>query len=81
MLGIIGGGTSLLFADLPALEKTTVATPPYGKAEVHTGAFALLLRHQHNLPPRTGSTTVRASPRSPSSGGWMRSSRSAPPGP
>ena len=49
MLGIIGG-TSLLFADLPALEKTTVATP-YGKAEVHTGAFALLLRHQHNLPP------------------------------
>ncbi|HOI14608.1 MAG TPA: MTAP family purine nucleoside phosphorylase [Methanoculleus sp.] len=49
MLGIIGG-TSLLFADLPALEKQTVATP-YGKAEVHTGAFALLLRHQHNLPP------------------------------
>jgi len=49
VLGIIGG-TSLLFADLPPLEKTTVATP-YGKAEVHTGAFALLLRHQHNLPP------------------------------
>ena len=49
MLGIIGG-TSLLFADLPPLEKTIVATP-YGKAEVHTGAFALLMRHQHNLPP------------------------------
>jgi Purine nucleoside phosphorylase len=49
MLGIIGG-TSLLFARLPPLEKQTVATP-YGKAEVHTGAFALLLRHQHNLPP------------------------------
>ncbi|MDK2916540.1 MAG: 5-methylthioadenosine phosphorylase [Euryarchaeota archaeon] len=49
MLGIIGG-TSLLFANLPALEKTTVATP-YGKTEVHTGEFALLLRHQHNLPP------------------------------
>jgi 5'-methylthioadenosine phosphorylase len=49
VLGIIGG-TSLLFADLPPLEKTTVSTP-YGKAEVHTGAFALLLRHQHNLPP------------------------------
>lgn len=49
VLGIIGG-TSLLFADLPPLAKTTVATP-FGKAEVHTGAFALLLRHQHNLPP------------------------------
>jgi len=49
VLGIIGG-TSLLFADLPPLEKTIVATP-YGKAEVHTGAFALLMRHQHNLPP------------------------------
>jgi 5'-methylthioadenosine phosphorylase len=50
MLGIIGG-TSLLFADLPALEKRDVATP-YGKAEVHTGEeFALLMRHQHNLPP------------------------------
>jgi purine nucleoside phosphorylase len=49
VLGIIGG-TSLLFADLPPLEKTTVATP-YGKAEVYTGAFALLLRHQYSLPP------------------------------
>jgi len=49
VLGIIGG-TSLLFADLPPLEETTVATP-YGRAEVRTGAFALLMRHQHNLPP------------------------------
>ncbi len=49
MLGIIGG-TSLLFANLPPLEKQTVATP-YGKAEVYTGAFALLMRHQHSLPP------------------------------
>jgi len=49
VLGIIGG-TSLLFADLPPLEKKTIATP-YGPAEVHTGAFALLMRHQHNLPP------------------------------
>ncbi|WP_292517961.1 MTAP family purine nucleoside phosphorylase [Methanoculleus sp.] len=49
MLGIIGG-TSLLFADLPPLERTTVATP-YGKAEVYTGGFALLLRHQYSLPP------------------------------
>ncbi len=49
MLGIIGG-TSLLFANLPPLEKTIVATP-YGKAEVHTGAFILLMRHQNNLPP------------------------------
>ncbi|HOB19035.1 MAG TPA: MTAP family purine nucleoside phosphorylase [Candidatus Methanoculleus thermohydrogenotrophicum] len=49
MLGIIGG-TSLLFADLPPLEKMTIATP-FGKAEVHRGAFVLLLRHQYNLPP------------------------------
>ncbi len=49
MLGIIGG-TSLLFTDLPPLEKMTVATP-FGKAEIHMGAFALLMRHQHNLPP------------------------------
>jgi 5'-methylthioadenosine phosphorylase len=49
VLGIIGG-TSLLFADLPPLEKMTIATP-FGKAEVHRGAFVLLLRHQYNLPP------------------------------
>ena len=49
MLGIIGG-TSILFADLPPLEKVTVATP-FGRAEVHTGAFKLLMRHPYNLPP------------------------------
>ena len=38
MLGIIGG-TSLLFCDLPSLEKQTIATP-YGAAEVHTGAVS-----------------------------------------
>lgn len=49
MLGIIGG-TSLLFADMPPLEKTMVATP-FGRAEVYKGQFALLMRHQYNLPP------------------------------
>ncbi|WP_440951095.1 MTAP family purine nucleoside phosphorylase [Methanosphaerula subterraneus] len=49
MLGIIGG-TSLLFCDLPPLEKEAVATP-YGTAEVHTGEVALLLRHQFQRPP------------------------------
>ncbi len=49
MLGIIGG-TSLLFADLPPLEKETVSTP-FGRAEVYTGEFALLMRHQFGLPP------------------------------
>ena len=49
VLGIIGG-TSLLFADLPPLERMTVATP-FGRAEVRTGAFTLLMRHQYNLPP------------------------------
>jgi len=49
VLGIIGG-TSLLYADLPPLRMRTVATP-YGQAEVRVGDFALLMRHQHNLPP------------------------------
>ena len=49
MLGIIGG-TSLLFSDLPPLEKRRIATP-YGPAEVHCGDFALLLRHQYGRPP------------------------------
>ncbi len=49
MLGIIGG-TSLLFSDLPDLEKKTVATP-FGTAEVHLGEIALLMRHQFSLPP------------------------------
>jgi 5'-methylthioadenosine phosphorylase len=49
MLGIIGG-TSLLFAELPPLNKTEIATP-YGGAEVYQGDIALLLRHQHGMPP------------------------------
>lgn len=49
MLGIIGG-TSLRFADLPQLEMRRIATP-FGISEVFCGDFALLLRHQFNLPP------------------------------
>jgi 5'-methylthioadenosine phosphorylase len=49
MLGIIGG-TSLLFSDLPPLQKRRIATP-YGPAEVHCGECALLLRHQYGRPP------------------------------
>jgi len=49
MLGIIGG-TSLLYADLPDLEKTTIATP-FGPAEVHLGDVAFIDRHQFNRPP------------------------------
>jgi len=49
VLGVIGG-TSLLFASLPPLELKTVATP-FGRAEVYAGEFALLMRHQHGLPP------------------------------
>ncbi|MDN7025795.1 MTAP family purine nucleoside phosphorylase [Methanoculleus sp. FWC-SCC1] len=49
MLGVIGG-TSLLYADLPPLEKKTVATP-FGRAEIYLGEFALLMRHQYGLPP------------------------------
>lgn len=49
MLGIIGG-TSLLYADLPDLEKTTIATP-FGPAEVHLGDVAFVDRHQFNRPP------------------------------
>ena len=49
MLGILGG-TSLLFAELPDLKKTEIATP-YGPAELYLGDIALLLRHQHGMPP------------------------------
>ena len=49
MLGILGG-TSLLFSRLPELEPRRVDTP-YGPAEVLCGDIALLLRHQHGLPP------------------------------
>ncbi|MBP7120702.1 MAG: MTAP family purine nucleoside phosphorylase [Methanolinea sp.] len=49
MLGIIGG-TSLLFANLPPLEKRVVHTP-YGNSEVLAGEIAILLRHQRSTPP------------------------------
>jgi 5'-methylthioadenosine phosphorylase len=49
MLGIIGG-TSLLFAELPDLKKTEIATP-YGPAELYVGDIVLLLRHQYGMPP------------------------------
>jgi 5'-methylthioadenosine phosphorylase len=49
MLGIIGG-TSLLFSDLPPLEKTRVPTP-YGPADLLLGEVVLLMRHQQGLPP------------------------------
>ena len=49
MLGIIGG-TSLLFSDLPALEKATVSTP-FGTAEILSGEVVMLMRHQKGLPP------------------------------
>lgn len=48
-LGIIGG-TSLLFASLPKLEKQEVRTP-YGGVEVLTGDVTILLRHQGSNPP------------------------------
>lgn len=49
MLGIIGG-TSLLYAELPELEKKVVHTP-FGNSEVFIGDCALLLRHQGERPP------------------------------
>jgi len=49
MLGIIGG-TSLLYADIPNLEKKTVSTP-FGPAEVYLGDIALMMRHQFSTPP------------------------------
>jgi 5'-methylthioadenosine phosphorylase len=49
MLGIIGG-TSLLFSDLPPLEKKTVHTP-YGPADLLQGEAVLLMRHQQGIPP------------------------------
>ncbi len=49
MLGIIGG-TALLQAELPPLERKLIATP-YGPAEVYTGKIAVLKRHQFNTPP------------------------------
>jgi purine nucleoside phosphorylase len=49
MLGIIGG-TSLLFSDLPPLERRIIHNP-YGNSEIMCGDFALLLRHQNDRPP------------------------------
>jgi 5'-methylthioadenosine phosphorylase len=49
MLGIIGG-TSLLFSDLPPLEKKTIHTP-YGPVDLLCGDFVLLMRHQKGIPP------------------------------
>ncbi len=48
-LGIIGG-TSLMFTDLPPLEKQVVSTP-FGRVEVLAGDVTILLRHQGNIPP------------------------------
>jgi len=48
MLGIIGG-TSLLFSRLPDLRPGRIDTP-FGPAEVLSGDFALLQRHQRGLP-------------------------------
>ncbi len=49
MLGIIGG-TSLLFSDLPELEKRIIHNP-FGNSEVLYGDIVLLLRHQGDRPP------------------------------
>jgi len=49
MLALIGG-TSLMFADLPPLERERVETP-FGVAEVLCGEFLMLMRHQRGLPP------------------------------
>jgi 5'-methylthioadenosine phosphorylase len=49
MLGIIGG-TSLVFAKLPSLEKNVVNTP-FGNAELLCGDILMLMRHQNGLPP------------------------------
>jgi 5'-methylthioadenosine phosphorylase len=49
MLGIIGG-TSLLFSDLPRLEKRVMHNP-FGSSEVWCGEIALLQRHQGDRPP------------------------------
>ena len=49
MLGIIGG-TALLQAELPPLERKIIATP-FGSAEVYLGKIAVVKRHQFNTPP------------------------------
>ncbi len=49
MLGIIGG-TSLLFSELPDLQKRHVHTP-FGNAELLCGDIVMLMRHQQGIPP------------------------------
>jgi len=49
MLGIIGG-TSLLFSDLPRLERRVIHNP-FGNSEVLCGDIVLLHRHQNDRPP------------------------------
>lgn len=49
MLGIIGG-TSLLFSELPELEKRQVHTP-FGNTQLLCGDIVMLMRHQQGLPP------------------------------
>jgi len=49
MLGIIGG-TSLVFAKLPSLEKNVLNTP-FGNAELLCGDIVMLMRHQNGRPP------------------------------
>jgi len=49
MLGIIGG-TALLQARLPPLEKIRVSTP-FGPAQAHVGRIVFISRHQNNTPP------------------------------
>ena len=49
MLGIIGG-TALLAAKLPPLQKQTIATP-FGTTDLYRGTFIFIPRHQKNTPP------------------------------
>lgn len=49
MLGIIGG-TALLQARLPPLEKIRTATP-FGPVQVHIGKIIFISRHQNGTPP------------------------------
>ncbi len=51
MLGIIGG-TALLQARLPPLEKIRVATP-FGPVQVYKGSIIFISRHQNGTPPQS----------------------------
>ncbi len=50
MLGIIGG-TALLQARLPPLEKIRVATP-FGPVQAYKGSIIFISRHQNGTPPQ-----------------------------